>query len=81
MSKEDAIKKEPVEETRVIMLPLTREKQDDVFVGVNGRTWQLKRGVQIEVPLCVAEVLDNSQKMDALALQRQRAVLPKKSIE
>lgn len=81
MAKEDAIKKETLEETRVIMLPLTREKQDDVFVGVNGRTWQLKRGVQIEVPLCVAEVLDNSQKMDALALQRQRAVLPKKSID
>lgn len=37
---------------------------EDVFVGVNGRTFQIKRGVPVMVPECVAEVLRNSQKQD-----------------
>lgn len=35
---------------------------DDVFVGVNGRTWQIKRGVEVMVPPSVAEVLKNAQE-------------------
>ena len=36
--------------------------KDDVFVGVNGRRYQIKRGVEVEVPLAVKEVLvDYSQ--------------------
>lgn len=34
--------------------------KDDVFVGVNGRTWVIKRGVTVKVPRYVKEVLDNS---------------------
>lgn len=41
--------------------------KDDVFVGVNGRRYQIKRGVEVEVPLAVKEVLDNSQRQDAAA--------------
>ena len=33
-----------------------------VFVGVNGKTWLIPRGVKVEVPACVAEVLENSAK-------------------
>ena len=33
----------------------------DMFVGVNGRTWQIKRGVDVEVPECVAEVIHNAE--------------------
>ena len=35
--------------------------KDDVFVAVNGRTFQIVRGVEVEVPACVAEVLEHSQ--------------------
>lgn len=36
----------------------------DVFVGVAGRTWLIKRGVEVEVPEIVAEVLELSMKQD-----------------
>lgn len=58
------------EETYKIMLPLTKELQDDVFVGINGKTYQIKRGVEVEVNRAVYEVLVNSQKMDNLAIAR-----------
>ena len=38
--------------------------KDDVFVGLNGRTFHLQRGVEIEVPEGVAEILALSEKMD-----------------
>lgn len=42
---------------------------DDVFVGVNGKTYQIKRGVEVEVPESVAEVLRNSEMQDREAIQ------------
>ena len=38
--------------------------KDDVFVAVNGRSYQIKRGEEVEVPACVAEVLERSQHQD-----------------
>lgn len=46
-----------------IRLPKERREQEDVFVGVNERTWLIKRGVEVEVPECVAEVLENREMM------------------
>lgn len=66
--------KSDAEKMVTIRLPLTREKQADVFVGINGQTWLLKRGEEIEVPEAVAEVLRNSEAMDALALERSQAL-------
>ena len=57
-----------------IKLPLTKEKQADVFVGYNGQTFLLQRGVEIEVPEAVYEILQNSEEMDSLALTRQKAL-------
>lgn len=56
----------PVEtgpKTVKIRLPKTKELKDDVFVSVNFRTYQIQRGVEVEVPDFVAEVLENQQKM------------------
>lgn len=54
-----------------IRLPLTKEQTDDVFVRVNTRTWLIQRGVEVEVPECVEEVLRNSenQMLEALAYE------------
>jgi 50S ribosomal subunit-associated GTPase HflX len=38
--------------------------KEPVFVGVNGETWAIERGVRVPVPRKVAEVLDNSDKQD-----------------
>lgn len=48
---------------------------DDVFVGVNGRTWQIKRGVEVMVPPAVAEVLKNAQE------QREKASMNTDKLE
>ncbi len=44
-----------------IRIPRERDRQDDVFVCVNGRTWLIQRGVEVEVPECVAEVIRNAE--------------------
>lgn len=44
-----------------IRIPLTRENTEDVYVSVNERSWLIKRGEEVEVPECVAEVLRNQE--------------------
>ena len=58
-----------------IRLPLTRTEKDDVFVSVNNRTWLIKRGVNVEVPECVAEVLRNQEAMleEAMIFEQKAA--------
>ena len=51
------------EKTVKIRLPRDRQEQEDVFVGINERTWLIKRGVEVEVPECVAEVLRHREEM------------------
>ncbi len=46
-----------------IRIPRTRADQEDVDVFVNERSWRIKRGVEVEVPACVAEVLEHQQEM------------------
>lgn len=57
-----------------IRLPLSRDDQSDVFVRVNHRTWFIKRGVAVQVPKCVAEVLENSEKAELEAMEYQSKV-------
>lgn len=38
--------------------------KDDVFVAVNGRSWQIRRGETVMVPDYVAEVLEESMAQD-----------------
>ncbi len=55
---------ETVKEKMVkIRIPRTKADQEDVFVSVNARTWLVKRGVEVEVPECVAEVLRHQEEM------------------
>ena len=44
-----------------IRLPKTKADEDDERVWVIHRSWQIKRGVEVEVPECVAEVLRNKE--------------------
>ena len=36
----------------------------DLFVSVNGVNYKIRRGVEVEVPAAVAEVLEHSQMQD-----------------
>ena len=46
-----------------IRIPRTKADQEDVPVWVNHRSWLIKRGVEVEVPECVAGVLRDQEKM------------------
>lgn len=45
-----------------VKIPRERGNDADVYVSVNDRSWLIKRGVEVEVPECVAEVLRNQEK-------------------
>ena len=46
-----------------ITIPITRTEKNDVYVAVNGRTYQIKRGVEVEVPEYVLKALKHEEKM------------------
>lgn len=41
--------------------------KDDLIVGLNGKFWQIKRGVEVTVPEGVAEIIENSLKQQQIA--------------
>ena len=51
-----------------IKLPLTRNEKDDVFVGLNGRTYLIKRGVPVQVDAPIAKILERREKMLSAAM-------------
>lgn len=46
-----------------VRIPRIKADQEDVFVSVNLRTYIIKRGVEVEVPDFVAEVLRHQEEM------------------
>lgn len=53
-----------------ILLPYDgRRYKDPVFVAINGKSFRIERGVEVEVPRYVAETLRNSQEQDAAFMQ------------
>ena len=52
-----------------IRLPLTRTEKEDVFVGINGKTYLIRRGEEVAVPANVAAVLQRREKALAAALE------------
>lgn len=58
-----------------IKIPLERGKANkDVYVSVNDRDWQIKRGITVEVPECVAEVLQHEEEQLLRAAEFQDSV-------
>ena len=57
-----------------IRLPLTKTEKEDVFVRVNQRTWLIKRGEEVEIPECAAEVLRHSEEQMLESLRYQEKV-------
>lgn len=51
-----------------IKLPISRNEKEDVYVGINGKTYLIKRGVEVEVPENVAKVLERREKMLEIAM-------------
>ena len=65
----------PEKKTVKIRLYKDNDKyRDDVTVIVNGRVYIVKRGIEVEVPELVAEVLENAQKQNQYAITVSDAV-------
>lgn len=65
--KEETMQKQPKMVT-IKLFKDNKDYKDDVFVGVNGKGYQIKRGMEIEVPEAVAEVLRNSAEQEKRAI-------------
>ena len=56
-----------------IKLPITRTEKDDVVVVLNGKSYLIKRGCEVEVPYGVAKILERKEKMLQIALAYEEA--------
>lgn len=56
-----------------IKLPITRSEKDDVVVVLNGKSYLIKRGFEVEVPYGVAKILERKEKMLQIALAYEEA--------
>ena len=64
-----------------IKLPLPRAEKDDVFVGLNGKTYLIKRGEEVTVPMGVAKILERREKRLSVAMDFERtAAAPLKDL-
>lgn len=73
-TKEDPLMKEKV----TIKLPrLASDEAQDVYVGINGIPYKIPRGQKVEVPRAVAEILENSERMDDVNAAYIKAVTSK----
>ena len=51
-----------------VLIPRGRKNEENfVIVSVNGRSWKIMKGVEVEVPDFVAEVLENAEMMAEMA--------------
>lgn len=64
-------KKETANAEKKVKIRISRlkENNDDVYVSVNDRTWLIKRGVEVEVPECVEEVIQHQDEMLEMAYE------------
>lgn len=67
-------KEKPKKEKMVkVLLPLLENGDMEQYVAVNGRSFLIRRGEEVEVPECVAEVLrlSEDQKREAYRYQQE----------
>lgn len=77
VAEKEAAVAEEKPKTVVIQLPVIEGMGDSVYVSVNMKSYQIKRGEPVEVPLSVAEVLRNSDRQMMVAMQRQEEMASK----
>lgn len=66
----DTISEAYLRELVPVRIPKDSRNKGDVLVTVNGKKFQIQRGVEVNVPRYVAQVLDNKQRMEEVALDR-----------
>lgn len=52
------------ERVKIKLFKDNKEYKDDLVVGLNGKLYQIKRGIEVSVPKAVAEIIENSIQQD-----------------
>ncbi|MBE5774327.1 MAG: hypothetical protein E7337_10385 [Clostridiales bacterium] len=73
MSDKKMIQKVASENTETVFIPRVSGEEDTVFVGLNGRSWQIPRGKKVEVPAPVAKILAESEHNARIAGEYAKA--------
>ena len=63
----EEVKKEELDPARKVKITLFRDSnqyKDPLYAAVNGESYLIPRGVEVEVPYYIAEVIENSLKED-----------------
>ena len=78
MAKAPMVKKGLSGKTTTVKLFYDGDKyKEPLFVGINGMTWLVKRGEPVEVPVEVAEVINQSLMQDGKTAQMIRELAGK----
>lgn len=63
MAKADNVASNPLKEEMVtITIPKTPQNREPLFVARNGKSMYIHRGVKVEVPKGIAEIIENSDR-------------------
>ena len=71
--KEKKAAQEPEERVTIELFKDNDKYRDDLVVGVNGKYYQIQRGIPVSVPRSVAEVIANSKAQDSAAADYSKA--------
>lgn len=69
MATKNGLLPEKVKMVKIKLFKDNKAYKDDVTVGVNGVFYKVQRGVEVEVPDYVAEVIRNSERQDEQTLK------------
>lgn len=58
---------DPFSETVTKTYPFVKDEDDFIYAEVNGKGYKVKRGIPVDVPKPIAEVIDNKLKMEFVA--------------
>ena len=62
----------PKEEEKILyIVPHVDGEPDEIFVSVNMKTYQIKTGIEVELPRSVVEILKNSNRQVMIARQNR----------
>lgn len=57
-----------------IVIPSSDDNDGDVYVSLNGKTYQIQRDIEVKVPIGVAEVIKESTQMKREGIKRRKAL-------
>ena len=68
------MKKNAKERTVTVRLPRISGAGDAVYVSVGERSWRIKRGCDVSIPLCAYDVLRNSELAEDRAVSYMETI-------